>query len=117
MLRASYLGGMAKPTKCRSSATGPGKEPVPTPVQGLFARHPALAGFAVRGVADVPDNCARSGDDGELFVSDIGLSPSLTSEQSGEIYEEIATALSEYVAEQPDASELLRGRTFARVLH
>jgi hypothetical protein len=108
---------MAKPTKRRSCATSTGKEPLPAPVEGLFARHPALAGFAVRGVADVPDNCARSGWDGELFISDIGLSPDLSSEQSGEIYEEIATALSEYIAEQPDAGALLRGRTFARVLH
>ena len=108
---------MAKPTKRRSSATSIGKDPLPAPVEVLFARHPALAGFAVRGVADVPDNCSRSGEEGELFVSDIGLSPTLTTEQSSEIYEEIATALSEYIAEQPDAGELLRGRTFARVLH
>ena len=108
---------MAKPANRRSSATSTKREPVPGPVEGLFARYPALTGFAVRGVADVPDNCARSGEDGELFVSDIGLSPELSSEQSGEIYEEIAAALAEYIAEQPGAGALLRGRTFARVLH
>jgi hypothetical protein len=71
----------------------------------------------VRGLADVPDSCSRSGDEDELFVSDIGVSPSLSSEQFGEIFEEIATTLSELLAEQPQLEELLRGRTFARTLH
>lgn len=93
------------------------KEPLPAPIQSLFARYPALWGFSVRGLADVPDSCARTGDEAELFVSDIGVSPSLTSAQYGEIFQGIATTLSDLLAEQPDAWELLRGRTFARTLH
>src|SRR5687767_13210250 len=130
---------MASTTKRRPAATGqrlrrmgPGgrpsgektppyakavKKPMPAPIELLFARHPALSGFSVRGLADVPDSCSRSGDEAELFVSDIGVSPSLSSEQFGEIFEEIATTLSELLAEQPQLEELLRGRTFARTLH
>jgi len=93
------------------------KRPVPAPIQSLFARHPALWGFSVRGLADVPDNCTRTGNDEELFVSDIGVSPSLTREQYGELFQEIAATLSELLAEQPEAGEQLRGRTFARSLH
>lgn len=93
------------------------KKPVPAPIELLFVRYPALWGFSVRGLADVPDSCSRSGDEAELFVSDIGVSPSLSSEQFGEIFEEIATTLSELLAEQPQLEELLRGRTFARTLH
>lgn len=93
------------------------KKPVPAPIESLFSRYPALSGFSVRGLDDVPDNCSRSGDEGELFVSDIGLAPSLTTEQCGEIFEEIASTLSDLVAEQPEATALLRGRTFARTLH
>lgn len=93
------------------------KKPVPAPIQSLFARYPALWGFSVRGLADVPDSCTRSGDDAELFVSDIGVSPSLTREQYGELFQEIAITLSELLAEQPEAGEQLRGRTFARTLH
>ena len=93
------------------------KKPVPNSIETLFQRYPALAGFSVRGLDDVPDNCARSGEDGELFVSDIGVSPALSSEQYGEIFQEIAATLSDLLAEQPDATELLRGRTFARTLH
>jgi hypothetical protein len=93
------------------------KKPVPAPIESLFQRYPALSGFSVRGLDDVPDNCSRSGDDSELFVSDVGVSPSLSSEQYGEIFQEIATTLSDLLAEQPEVTELLRGRTFARTLH
>ncbi|HEX2199791.1 MAG TPA: hypothetical protein VHG88_14375 [Burkholderiales bacterium] len=92
------------------------RKPLPAPIELLFARHPALWGFSVRGLADVPDNCARSGDESELFVSDIGVSPGMGIEQYGEIFEEITATLADFLAEQPDASELLRGRTFARNL-
>lgn len=130
---------MAAATKRRPSATGthlrrPGPggrpryekrrfyakamdKPVPAPIASLFARHPGLWGFSVRGAADVPDSCARSGDDTELFIADIGVSPALTAEQYGAIFEEIAATLSELLADEPDAGELLRGRTFARTLH
>lgn len=130
---------MAAATKRRSPATGadlrrlgPGgrpryekdrlyaeamKKPVPAEIASLFARHPGLSGFSVRGVGDVPDSCARSGDDAELFIADIGVSAALSTEQYGVIFEEIARALSDLLAEQPEAGELLRGRTFARTLH
>lgn len=93
------------------------KKPVPGPIESLFQRYPMLCGFSVRGLDEVPDNCSRSGDDEELFVADIGVSPTLTSEQYGEIFQEIASTLSDLLAEQPEATELLRGRTFARTLH
>jgi hypothetical protein len=93
------------------------KKPVPATIESLFQRYPALTGFSVRGLDEIPDNCSRSGEDGELFVSDIGILPSLTTEQYGEIFEEIASTLADLLAERPDATELLRGRTFARTLH
>lgn len=93
------------------------RKPVPATIESLFQRYPALSGFSVRGLDDIPDNCSRSGEDGELFVSDIGIAPNLSTEQYGEIFQEIASTLSDLLAEQPDATELLRGRTFARTLH
>ena len=91
--------------------------PLPAPIASLFARFPGLWGFSVRGLADVPDSCSRTGEEGELFVSDIGVSPSVSSEQFGEMFEEITATLSDFIAEQPGGGELLRGRTFARHLH
>jgi hypothetical protein len=93
------------------------KKPVPASIESLFQRFPALAGFSVRGLQDVPDNCARSGDQGELFVSDIGVLPSLTTDEYGEIFQEIASTLADFLAEHPEATDLICGRTFARILH
>lgn len=74
-------------------------------LQSLFARCPELSGFSVRGDAE------------ELIVSDVGISPRLSAEQYGEIFEDISATLCELLDEQPEAGELLRGRTFARTLH
>jgi hypothetical protein len=108
---------MSSPTKRRAAATGASGQPVPAPIELLFARFPALWGFSVRGLADVPDSCSRTGEDGELFVSDIGVAPTVNSEQFGEMFEEITATLSDFIAEQPEGCDLLRGRTFARQLH
>jgi hypothetical protein len=94
------------------------KTELPVQIESLFARHPALCGFSVRGLDELPDNCPRSSDDDAgLYVRDVGISPLLTREQFGEIFKEIVVALAELIAEEPAAGEALRGRTFARVLH
>lgn len=74
-------------------------------VESLFERCPELWGFSVRSEND------------ELFVSDVGIAPRLSAEQYGEIFQDIAKTLSDVLEESPEASELLRGRTFARTLH
>jgi hypothetical protein len=74
-------------------------------LQSLFARCPDLCGFSVRAEAE------------DLYVSDIGISPRLSAEQYGEIYEDIAQTLGELLEEAPEAGDWLRGRTFARILH
>ena len=74
-------------------------------LESLFARCPDLCGFAVRQEAQ------------ELYVSDIGISPRLSKEQYGEIYQDIAQTLGELLEQEPRAGEWLRGRTFARTIH
>ncbi|MGQ0547268.1 MAG: hypothetical protein ACT4P3_18375 [Betaproteobacteria bacterium] len=74
-------------------------------LESLFSRCPDLGGFSGRG------------EDQDLFVSDVGISPRLSAEQYGEIFEDIANTLSEVLDEEPQACEWLRGRTFARTLH
>ena len=90
---------------------------VPSQIASLFARHAALYGFSVRGRDQVPDSCPRSGDEGDLFVGDIGIAPLINSQQYAAIFQEVVAALSELLSEEPEAAESLRGRTFARVLH
>jgi len=89
---------------------------VSTRIEALFDRCPALCGFSVRDPADIPDNCTRSDTGGDLFVTDIGISPRLGADQYGEIFNEIFSTLSELLADEPDAGDQLRGRTFARTL-
>ena len=86
-------------------------------IEALFERCPALCGFSVRDTTDIPDNCSRSDEGDDLYVTDIGISPRLGAEQYGEIFNEIFSTLSELLAEEPEAGEKLRGRTFARTLH
>jgi len=74
-------------------------------VESLFERCPELWGFSVRSEND------------ELFVSDVGIMPRLSAQQYGEIFQDIARTLAEFLEEEADASELLRGRTLARTLH
>ena len=74
-------------------------------VQSIFAQCPELWGFSVRG------------ENGDLFVSDIGIAPRLSREQYGAIFQHIAATLADFLDERPEACEWLRGRTFARTLH
>jgi hypothetical protein len=90
---------------------------LPAPIEALFLRHPALYGFSVRGPDELPDHCPRGDHDTDLFVGDIGISPALSREQFDDLFREIVVALAELIAEEPEAGEALRGRTFARVLH
>jgi hypothetical protein len=85
-------------------------------IDALFDRCPALCGFSVRDPADIPDSCTRSDAGGDLFVTDIGISPRLGADQYGEIFNEIFSTLSELLADEPEAGDQLRGRTFARTL-
>ena len=50
-------------------------------------------------------------------MSDIGISPRLSAEQYGEIYQDIAQTLGELLEEEPLAGDWLRGRTFAELCH
>ena len=91
---------------------------LPAQIESLFARYPSLCGFSVHGLEELPDNCPRSGENGvDLFIGEVGISPLVGAEQRGEIFRQIVVALAELLDEDPEAEEMLRGRTFARVLH
>jgi hypothetical protein len=83
-------------------------------IRRLFARCPELWGFSVQEKlrADLPAQAPP-----ELFVTAIGIAPRVNAEQYGQIFEQIAQALTDLLEERPDSTEFLRGRTFARVLH
>src|SRR5437879_13258721 len=72
-------------------------------LESLFERCPDLWGFAVQ------DR------DNELFVSDVGITPRLSAEQYGDIYEDITKTLAALLDERHEVCELLRASTFALV--
>ena len=86
-------------------------------IRGLFARCPTLHGFSVQDRAMLPSELDQTRiPDADLFVTEIGVFPKLDS-QFDEIYDEITHAISDLVKDEPQAYDLLRGRTFARSLH
>ncbi|TAK81791.1 MAG: hypothetical protein EPO20_23910 [Betaproteobacteria bacterium] len=71
-------------------------------VAAVFRRYPPLCGFSL----------SR-----ELDVEELACHPALDRRRARVIAEDIVRALSELVDEEPEAAELIRGRTFARALH
>ena len=54
--------------------------------------------------------------DADLYVTEIGIFPKLSTDQYADVFDEITITLSNLVSEQPNAYDVLRGRTFARSL-
>ena len=86
-------------------------------VDALFIRCPTLHGFAVQDRATLPEQYTESRiPDADLYVTEIGIFPKLGDEQYADIFDEITLTLARLVTEQPNAYDVLRGRTFARRL-
>lgn len=92
-------------------------KPVPSQIASLFERNAALCGFSVRGRGEIPDNVPTTDDEGEVFVGDIGIAPTVSEAHYEEIFDEVIAAVSEVLREGGDAADSMRGRTFARTLH
>jgi hypothetical protein len=83
----------------------------------LFLRCPALCGFSVQDRAQLPQQITEQQiPDADLYVTEIGIFPKLGAEQYADVFDEITVTLSNLVSEQPNAFDVLRGRTFARTL-
>jgi hypothetical protein len=83
----------------------------------LWGRYPALAGFSVRGSDALPEPLRAEVMRNALVVAEVGVDPLCGNEYSEKISDEIAVALLDFVKDRPEAADLLRDRTFARVLH
>jgi hypothetical protein len=71
-------------------------------VSTLFQRNPALCGFSVKE---------------DLSFTNVACHPALLGDEAQILVEEISAVLSDLVEERPEAAELLRGRTLARIFH
>jgi hypothetical protein len=83
----------------------------------LFLRCPTLCGFSVQDRAQLPEQITEQQiPDADLYVTEIGIFPKLGAEQYADVFDEITVTLSSLVSEQPNAFDVVRGRTFARTL-
>jgi hypothetical protein len=83
----------------------------------LFERYPALYGFSVQASSSVTRERVVVDLQEDLHLADVVLHEPLDGEQAATLVGEISHALLELVDERPEATALLRGRTFARTLH
>ena len=86
-------------------------------IDALFIRCPTLCGFSVQDHATLPEQLTESEiPDADLYITEIGIFPKLSMDQYADVFDEITITLSNLVSEQPNAYDVLRGRTFARSL-
>jgi hypothetical protein len=83
----------------------------------LFRRCPALHGFSVQPGSSVSRDRVVLDLQDDLYLADVISHLPLNGEQAATLVDEISQALFELVDERPEATALLRGRTFARILH
>jgi hypothetical protein len=86
-------------------------------LEELFQRCPALHGFTVQPAAGVSRERVVAGLQDDLYLADVIWHVPLDGEQAASLVGEISQTLIELVDERPEAMSLLRGRTFASVLH
>lgn len=84
----------------------------------LFERCPALHGFTVQDCrAPHEELQSLQSLERELVMVDLSIFPLFGAAQVEAIYNDIAETLLDFLAERPEARELVCGRTIVRVLH
>jgi hypothetical protein len=97
---------------------GPEKqEHVEARLRAVFRRRPDLHRFVIQDKTGLADHIDRENLVGELFITQITLYPRHGTRQYDEVYDDIARAVTQVVAELPEALNFLRGKTFVRALH
>ena len=86
-------------------------------LRAVFRSCPELHRFVIQDKAGLPDHIDRQNLNGELFITQITLYPRRGTKQYDAVYADIARAITQVVAERPEALQLLRGKTFVRALH
>lgn len=88
-----------------------------TRMAALFARYPHLIGFFLQDPFGFKDVLNRSANEGDLCILDLAFSVTLNDKQHEKVREVIRATVQQLLAERPEALDLLRERTFARMMH
>jgi hypothetical protein len=86
-------------------------------IEVVFHEVPNLVGFALQDSTCLPDDTDRSRLAQKLFITDMEFVVPVGDDWFEEVCEFINDTIADLVAEQVEAFDLLRDRTFARTLH
>ena len=86
-------------------------------IKALFEACPNLCGFVVEDLSGLHGDPDPHEGENRFVINQISFGTPFSRDESREVCSLIVSVVSELVAEEPEAYELLRGRTFARTLH
>jgi len=86
-------------------------------IKSLFAACPNLCGFVLEDLSRLHGDAGPYDRESRFVITQVSFGTPSSQDEAQQVCNLIASAVSELVAAQPEASELLRGRTFARTLH
>lgn len=86
-------------------------------VRTLFGHCPELASVSLHDLSGFSDGAERSDQDADSLIIEIVVSRTVSRTEFEKIFDRVSSEIVDFVSEEPDAMELLRGRTFARTLH
>ena len=86
-------------------------------IKALFVACPNLCGFVVEDLSRLHGDADPHDGENRFLITQVSFGTPFSHDESREVCTLIVSVFSELVAEQPEAYELLRGRTFARTLH
>lgn len=86
-------------------------------IKALFAACPNLCGFVVEDLSGLHGDADPQDEEDRFVITQVSFGAPFSRDESHQVCSLIVSVVSELVAAQPEAHELLRGRTFARTLH
>jgi len=86
-------------------------------IKALFEACPNLCGFVVEGLSELHGDPDPHDGDNRFIITQVSFDTPFSRDESHQVCSLIISVVSELVAAQPEAYELLRDRTFARTLH
>lgn len=86
-------------------------------IKGLFEACPNLCGFVIEDLSGLHGDADPHDEESRFVISEVSCDTPFRREEYHQVCSLIVGVVSGLVAEQPEAYELLRDRTFARTLH
>ena len=86
-------------------------------VKALFVACPNLCGFVVEDLSGLHGDADPHDEEDRFVITQVSFGIPFNPDESRQVCALIVSLVAELVAAQPEAHELLRGRTFARTLH